>query len=327
MTIRLSVGFYQSGPLEEVVRLAQLAESLGFEGLWLNDAQCRWRDVYVSLGAIAASTSRIVLGPSVTNPLTRHLTVTASAMYSLHELSGGRARMGIGVGDAAVKDVGKRPVSLSELARATEAIRGLWAGNEIPLDGVRSRLWYAAAWARSIPVYFAGAGPRLLRLAGQIADGVLLNVGAEPAYIQSALGSVEEGARSAGRTRRDIFIAARIPTCVSDDPDAKRYVRSRVGVAFLRRVPAGLDERDLEAVKKIRRDYDPQDHLRLDAAYAEHVTDSLVDKFALAGRPEQCLEKTRSLIKTGIDELNLTFMHPDTENLLRLFTRRIVEKL
>ena len=327
MAIRLSVGFYQSGSISEVVRLAQLAESLGFEGLWLNDAQCRWRDVYVSLAAIAVSTSRIELGPSVTNPLTRHLTVTASAMYSLHELAGGRARMGIGIGDAAVKDVGKRPTRTSDLARAIETIRKLWTGSEVSLDGANSRLWYAAGSPRSIPVYIAGSGPRMVKLAGQIADGVLLNVGAEPNYIQSALAGLEEGARSVGRTRRDMIVAARIPTCVSDDPDAKRYVRSRVGVAFLRRMPADLDERDLEAVKKIRRDYDPQDHLRLNAAYAEHVTGSLVDKFALAGRPEECLERARALVKTGVDELNLTFMHPDTESLLRTFARRIIEKL
>ncbi|MBI4525012.1 MAG: LLM class flavin-dependent oxidoreductase [Deltaproteobacteria bacterium] len=327
MAIKLSVGFYQSGPISEAVRLAGLAESMGFEGLWLNDAQCRWRDVYVSLGAIAASTSRMVLGPSVTNTLTRHLSVTASAMYSLDELAGGRARMAIGVGDAAVKDIGRRPASLSELAQATEMIRGFWAGEEIPMDSARPRLLYAAKSARSIPIYFAGAGQKLLRLAGQIADGILLNVGAEPGYIQSALAILEEGARSVGRNRGDIVVAARIPTCVSEDPDAKRYVRSRVGVAFLRRIPADLDESDLKAVEKIRRDYTVQDHLRLDAAYAEHVTDSLVGKFALAGRPEECLEKARALANSGIDELNLTFMHPDTESLLRTFVRHIAEKL
>jgi len=135
MTIRISAGLFQSGPVSEVIRLAQLAEGLGFDGLWLNDAQCRWRDVYVSLGAIGASTSRMVLGPSVTNPLKRHINVTASAMYSLHELTGGRARMGIGIGDAAVKDVGKRPTSIRDLAQAVETKRKLWEGNEVPQDG------------------------------------------------------------------------------------------------------------------------------------------------------------------------------------------------
>jgi 5,10-methylenetetrahydromethanopterin reductase len=248
-------------------------------------------------------------------------------MYTLDELTAGRARMAIGVGDAAVKDIGKRPVRLNELAEAIQIIRRLWAGEEIPMDGARPRLFYAARSARSVPVYFAGAGQKVLRLAGQIADGILLNVGAEPAYIQSALAIVEEGARSVGRNRGDIVVAARIPTCVSENPDAKRYVRSRVGVAFLRRTPADLDEADLRAVEKIRRDYTDKDHLQLDAAYAEHVTDRLVGKFALAGHPEECLEKARALANSGVDELNLTFMHPDMESLLKTFVRHIAEKL
>lgn len=327
MATRISVGFYQSGPVPQLHELAQLVENLGFDGLWLNDAQCRWRDVYVSLAAVAVSTSRIEMGPSVTNPLTRHLSVTASAMYSLHELSRGRARMGIGIGDAAAKDIGIRPTTTAHLEGAVNIIRELWAGHEVFFDGVSSRLWYATSAPRSIPVYFAGSGPRLFKSAGQIADGILLNVGADPKYIQSALAIVEDGLRSVGRNRSDIRIAVRIPACVSDDPDARRYVRSRVGLVVLRRVPADLEEKDLVAVEKIRRAYDPQEHLRLDAAYAEYVTDSLVDKFSLAGRPEECLERVRALMTTGIDELNLTFMHPNTEDLLRIFAERILQKL
>ncbi len=327
MALRLSVGFFESGSISGLIRLARLAESLGFDGLWMNDAQCRWRDLYVSLAAIGVSTSRIELGTSVTNPLTRHVTVTASAMYSLHELTGGRARMGIGVGEAAVKDIGKRPARVNDLARAVETIRELWAGRGVLLDGFSSRLWYAASSPRSIPIYLAGRGPKLIRLAGQIADGMLLNVGAEPKYIQSALSNLEEGARSAGRSRQNMRVAARIPTCVSDDPEDKRYVRSRVGLAVLKKIPADLDEEDLQAVERIRRSYDPREHMRLDAAYAEHVTDSLVNKFALAGRPEECLERVRALVQTGVDELNLTFMHPDIENLLRTFVRRVMERL
>ncbi len=325
--MQFSVGFYQSGPLQEAVRLARLAESLGFDGLWLNDAQCRWRDVYVSLGAIGASTSRIVLGPSVTNALTRHPTVTASAMYSLHELTGGRARMGIGIGDAAVKDVGKRPVRIADLAQAVQAIRALWAGNEIIMEEARCRLWYATNSPRAVPVYLAASGPKLIRSAARFADGVLLNVGVEPTYIRSALAALEEGALSARRARRDVKVAARIPTCISNEPDARRYVRSRVGVTLLNRMPADLDSDDLHAIEKMRRAHDPREHLQLNAAYAQHVTDSLVDKFALAGRPEECLERVRALIKTGVDELNLTFMHPDTGNLLRIFVEGIMEKL
>ena len=323
MATRFSVGFFQSGPIQEVVRLAQLAESLGFDGLWLNDAQCRWRDVYVSLAAIGVSTSRIVLGPSVTNAVTRHPTVTASAMYSLHELTGGRARMGIGIGDAAVKDIGKRPSRISDLTHAIKSIRELWAGNEVLLEEAHSRLQYAANAPRSIPIYVAASGQKLLKSAAQIGDGLILNAGVEPKYIQSALAKLEE----VGRPRQDIKVVARIPTCVSDEPDARRYVRSRVGVTLVNRMPPDLDDDDLMAVEKIRQAHDPREHLQLNATYAQYVTDRLVDKFALAGRPEECLERVRAVIKTGVDELNLTFMHPDTENLLRTFVRGIMEKL
>lgn len=325
--MQFSVGFYQSGPVTEAIHRAQLVESLGFDGMWLNDAQCRWRDVYVTLAAVGASTSRIFLGASVTNPVTRHLTVTASAMYSLDELTAGRARMGIGTGHAAVKDIGKQPAKIAHLTEAVQIVRNLWAGREVFMDGVYSRLWYAESSPRSIPVYCAASGPRMTRLAGEIADGILLNVGAEPAYVRSGLCSVEDGARTVGRSLKDIRVAARIPTCISDDPDAKRYVRSQVGVVVLRKVPSDLDEKDLLAVERIRQSYNPQEHLRLNAAYAEHVTDSLVDKFALAGRPEECLERVRALAKTGIDEMNLTFIHPDPENLLRAFTERILNRL
>jgi 5,10-methylenetetrahydromethanopterin reductase len=235
--------------------------------------------------------------------------------------------MGIGIGDAAAKDIGSRPTTTADLEGAVKTIRELWAGQEVSFNGVPTRLWYASSCPRSIPVYLAGSGPRLFKLAGQIADGILLNVGADLKYIQSALAIVEEGARSVGRSRKDIRIVARIPTCVSEDPDARRYVRSRVGLVVLRRVPAGLSEEDLQAVETIRRAYDPQEHLRLDAAYANHVTNSLVDKFSLAGKPEECLERVRALMRSGLDELNLTFMHPNTEDLLRTFAERIVKKL
>lgn len=327
MAVRITVAFQQSGPILEIVRIARLAESLGFDGLWLNDAQSHWRDVYVSLGAIGASTSRIVLGPGVTNVLTRHLTVTASAMYSLHELNGGRARMGIGTGAAAVEDVGKKPASMASLTSAVGIIRDLWAGRETSVDGSQCRLEYAISAPRSIPVYLAASGPELTRLAGRIADGLLCNVGAEPRHIQAALRKAAEGARSAERKPTDVQLAARIPACISEEPDAARYVRARVGIAALRRAPADFDEEELRAVEKIRQAYDPREHLRLNAAYAGEVTPSLIDKFALAGSPEQCLERVRAIVQTGIDELNLAFMHPDTETLLRTFAERVMAKL
>jgi 5,10-methylenetetrahydromethanopterin reductase len=327
MAIRVTVSFQQSGPISEIVRIAQLAESLGFDGLWLNDAQSHWREVYVSLGAIGAATSRIELGPGVTNVSTRHLSVTASAIYSLDELTGGRARMGIGSGAAAVTDIGNKPARRADLSRAVATLRELWAGREAVFDGARFQLEYAVSSPRSIPVYLSSSAPRMSRLAGEIADGMLCNVGVESRAIEAALFNMQEGARAAGRNPNDRRAAARIPACISDDPEAKRYVRARVGVSAMRRAASDFDETDRRTMEKIRQAYDPREHLRLDAAYAARVTDSLIEKFALAGRPEECLERLRAIAKTGVDELNLAFMHPDTETLLRIFAERIMSRI
>ena len=85
-----SIGIYPTAPAAEVIRLARRAEDLGFQAAWIGDSQCLWREAHVTLGALGASTSRIRLGTSVTNPRTRHVTVTASAAYTLAELTGGR---------------------------------------------------------------------------------------------------------------------------------------------------------------------------------------------------------------------------------------------
>lgn len=327
MTLHFSVGIYQTAPVPEVIRLTRLAEDLGFETAWLGDSQCLWREAYVTLGALAASTSRIKLGTSVTNPLTRHLTVTAAAVYALAELSGGRVLLGIGRGETAVILAGVKRASRGELAGAVASIRALCRGQSVGIDGVEARLSYAGSAPRSVPVYLPGIGPRMLKLAGEIADGVLLTVGADPRYIRAGIAAIEEGARGAGRPPGTVRVAARIPCSVADEPDARHHVRSHVALAVLQAKPFALDEEDRPAVERIRQAYDYRRHLALDAAHADLVPDRLVDKFALAGRPEECLERVRALAACGIEELNIVLMSPTPERLLRTFASRIMERL
>ncbi len=149
--LSFSVGIYPTGPVADVIRLTRLAEDLGFETAWLGDSQCLWREAYVTLGALATSTTRIGLATSVTNPLTRHLTVTASALYSLAELTDGRVLLGIGRGETAVVLAGARRATRDELAGAVRDIRALCLGQSVRIDGVETRLSYAASAPRRIP--------------------------------------------------------------------------------------------------------------------------------------------------------------------------------
>ena len=327
MTLAFSVALYQTAPVAEIIRLSQVAEDLGFQTAWLGDSQCLWREAYVTLGALAVSTRAIKLATSVTNPITRHLTVTASALCSLAELTAGRVVLGIGRGETAVKLAGTRRATVDELRDAVGVIRALCRGEAVRIDGAEARLEYAAASPMAVPVYLPGLAPRMLRLAGEIADGVLLTVGAEPRYIRAGIAALDDGLRAAGRSRDAMRIAARIPCSVSEERGARRHVRSSVALAVLQPKPFDFDEEDRSAVEKIRHAYDYRRHLTLDAAHGDLVPDRLVDKFAIAGTPDECLDRVRALAATGIDELNIVLMSPTPERLLRTFASRIMERV
>jgi 5,10-methylenetetrahydromethanopterin reductase len=327
MPLSFSVGIYQTAPVVEMIRLTRLAEDLGFETAWLGDSQCLWREAYVTLGALAVSTRSIRLGTSVTNPVTRHLTVTASALCSLAELTGGRVLLGIGRGETAVKLAGARRATLAELRDAVRDIRALCQGTSVRIDGVEARLEYAAMSPTTIPVYLPGLAPRMLALAGEVADGVLLTVGAEPRYVRAGLAALDDGLRAAGRSRAAVRVAARVPCSVSDEADPRRHVRSSVALAVLQAKPFAFDDEDRSTIEKIRQAYDYHRHLSLDAAHGDLVPDRLVDKFAIAGSPTECLERVRGLAACAIDEVNIVLVSPTPDRLLRTFATRIMERL
>src|SRR4051812_15971005 len=155
--------------LEEV----QLAERLGYDAAWLGDAQLLWRELYVMLGAAAALTSSISLGSSVTNPVTRLPSVTAGAIATLHELSDGRARLGIGVGGTSTGMVGAASATRAHLAQYVRDVRAFCNGQALPGPHGDMRLVYASASTRP-PIYVGGSGPKVLALAGEIADGAII---------------------------------------------------------------------------------------------------------------------------------------------------------
>src|SRR5687768_8333328 len=129
--VPISLGLFPLEAPARIVHLAQLAEELGYACVWVGDSQMIWREAYVMLGAIAQTTSRIGLATGVTNPVTRDPAVVAAAMETLQELSGGRARLGIGLGDSSVETLGQRPSKLADLERAVREMRALIAGEEV----------------------------------------------------------------------------------------------------------------------------------------------------------------------------------------------------
>ena len=152
----------------------QVAEALGYDIAGHGDSQSLWADVYVALTVAVQATSTIRLGPMVTNPVTRHPAVTAGALASIQRLSGGRVFCGLGSGDSALANIGEHPASVAEFGEYCTAVRQLCAGQDAQFRGQTLRM----SWpVQPVPVWMSAEGPRTLRLAGQIADGVIVASG------------------------------------------------------------------------------------------------------------------------------------------------------
>src|SRR6202011_147925 len=177
--------------IERIVGLTRQAEAAGFEYGWIVDSHVLWKEPYPLLTLMATNTQRMRLGTCVTNPATRDLTVTASLFATLNLISGGRMELGIGRGDSSRRVLGKKPVTPAELERAGVTFRELNAGHEVQYEEQATRV----AWATgSPPVWIAGYGPKVLTLAGRIADGVIIQF-ADPDLIAWCLGFVWQGAK------------------------------------------------------------------------------------------------------------------------------------
>ena len=156
---------------QAILTQRQYSLAAGFDSVWIPDSQLLWRDTFVALALAAASTKRITLAPGVTNLVTRHVTVVASAVRTIQELAPGRFTLALGAGRSAADMAGAAHTPTRELAESLRALRALLSGQPWSFAGRPQRLTGAAG---TYPVYLGAGGPRNVRLAGAEADGIIL---------------------------------------------------------------------------------------------------------------------------------------------------------
>jgi 5,10-methylenetetrahydromethanopterin reductase len=299
--------------------LCREAEATGFDWVGVADSQSVFHELYVALTMAALNTSRVRLGPLVTNPQTRHLVVTASAMASLDELAGGRAVLGLGSGDSAIYTLGAPPATVTGLEDAIDVLGRLTAGEAIKRE---ARTWQVHRTSRRVPIYLAAEGPRTLEMAGRVADGVIVGLGLTPEVIALSLSAIERGARAAGRRLADLDVWWFAKTNVADTRAAaiepiKMALAASANHAFRftlegKGVPADLHE----PIRRLQRDYNSHHHEIAGAGNAVltdrwGLTDFLVDRFAIAGTPADCVAQIRRAMAAGAHQFITTSFVPD----------------
>ncbi len=314
--------------VERIVALTRQAEASGFEYGWIFDSHVLWLEPYPMLTLMATNTQKMRLGTCVTNPATRDITVTASLFATLNLISGGRMQLGIGRGDSSRRVLGKKPVTPAELEQAVNAFRNLTSMKEIDYEGRPTRLTWADGGIP--PVWVAGYGPKVLEMAGRVADGVILQF-ADPDLIAWCVSFVKKGAEAVGRDASKIEIMSAAPVWVSDD--------LKVGRDHVRWFPALVSNHVVDLVSRYkpeelppaltsyvrgRGQYDYLHHCEVDSSNADFVSDEVTDRFCLLGPAEAHIEKLHALARAGVTQFNIYLMCGDEEDTLEKYKEKIL---
>jgi probable F420-dependent oxidoreductase len=314
--------------VDRIVSLTRQAESAGFTYGWIFDSHVIWMEPFPLLTLMAANTKNMRLGTCVTNPAVRDVTVAASLFATLNVASHGRMVMGIGRGDSSRRVLGKKPTTLENLEEFVKTFRELNAGRKVNHEGVEARFPWTNG--QMPPVWVAGYGPKALRTAGRIGDGVILQF-ADPDLISWCLGFVREGAKEAGRDFSRIEIMSAAPVWASDDlataRDRVRWFPALVSNHVLDLISKYKPEElppSLVSYVKDRGKYDYLHHCEVGSDNADFVSDEVIDRFCLVGPIEQHRKKLETLQEAGVTQFNIYLMCGEEEKTLEIYGRDVL---
>lgn len=299
--IRVPVG----RPIPEVAGFIRRCEDAGFDGVGVHDHHHSGRDVYVTLALAAARTERLVLYPATSNTATRHPLVLAALANSLDEIAPGRTLLTLAPGYLSVESVGRKATPLRRLREDVSSVRRLLAGEEVPLRAGGGHLRLNNRAHPRPPVLLTAAGPRMLELAGEVADGVLMLVGLHPDSIAAARERLAAGARKADRDPgelQEIFI---VPIAVGERAVVREWPRRwfREGQPWME-YPSRSNLRWLgEASIDLPAGTEP-------SSISDGMADRICDAFGLFGEPEHCAERLiRAREEAGVEHVFLFPAH------------------
>ena len=292
--IRVPVGL----PVIETAEFIAGCEAAGFSGVGVHDHQHSGRDVYLTLALAAQRTSCLTVYPATTNPVTRHPGVLASLAHTLEEIAPGRVRLTVGPGYLAVGNIGRPRASLETMRQAITAMRRLLRGETVVFNGTETKL-------RNIsdpptPIFMTAAGPRMVELAGEVADGALMLVGLHPGSVAAARRRLQTGAERGNRDLDGFHTIYITPTTIDEDGararrwpqlwfrDDQPYLKypSDSNLIWLRE--AGIDLPDDFVPEKI----------------SDSQADAICDAFGLFGTPQECLERLRRAgSESGVEQV------------------------
>lgn len=306
---RIGLYLIEKHHIRESLRLARLAEESGFDCVWEGEEYPPFRvalDSTIAVAAIAAVTKSIKIGAGVLHTWTRNVMTLATAFATLDELSDGRCMLGIGaLWEPMASMIGiARTKPLKAMREHVEALHDLFEMKTVNVEGefVKLRNVRLLKRPKSIPIYIGATGFNMMELAGEIADGVLMNYLVSPDYNKQALESLSKGAAKAGRKVEDLDRPQLVACSMDADADKGLDSARLVVTEYLFLEPhimkaSGIKPDLLDTIQKTLGSW-PAKPDRLQEALAL-VDDDLVRSVCAAGAPEDCRQKVREYVAAG----------------------------
>ncbi|BBB00959.1 putative oxidoreductase [Actinacidiphila reveromycinica] len=327
-------------PASRVVALMRRAERNGFTHGWTFDSAVLWQEPFVILSQVLAATEHLKVGTMVTNPGTRTWEVTASSFATLNDMYGNRTVCGIGRGDSAMRVAGRKPNTLARISAAMRVIRALGRGEEADLGGGTAVRFPWISEGAELPVWMAAYGPKALRMAGEEADGFILQL-ADLYLTASMVKAVRGAAEAAGRDPASVTVCVAAPAYVTEDDspaalaharDQCRWFGGMVGnhvADLVARYGAHSSDvpDELTDYIKAREGYDYSHHGRTGNPDTAFVPDEIVDRFCVIGPVEAHVEKLSALRAAGVDQFAVYDMHDAQESVIDAYGSRVIPAL
>ena len=340
--VRFGVGIYTAEPLPVVTEQVRLVERLGYDSVWLLDSQLVGRELYATMAAAALATDRVLIGSGVTQPYTRHVTVTACGHATIDDLAPGRVALGIGRGDSAVLGVGGTLPGFTEFARHIDELRKLMTGERFEMAGKTVGLKFVdPTEPKRIPIYVAASGPQALALACKLGDGVIIHCGAGEVMIGRAMELVREGAKKAGKDLADLDVVWWVHTSIDDDwAKVKEHYRPKMISKFRHKRPVSIEEQgvtlDAATFEEAKNSYNFMEHATSGAAHgvwADVFPDDVWRQEAFLGTADEVYETCRRGLAANPEISHVVINPPASgfgitvEAVYERFARGVIDRL
>jgi len=326
-------------PYEKMVEDAVLADKLGLDSVWVPDHiilenyRSTSLEAWCLLSALGTCTSKVTLGTSVTDPYRRHPAVLAQTVATLDQITGGRAILGLGAGEAMNVDPFGIPRDrrIARMKETVEILRSLWKGEIIDYDGkifslTKAFLQVLPAQKPSVPIYLAANSPMTRRLVGRHAEGWLAEM-MSPKRYEADIREVDAAARKAGRSIKDIDVVCVVTTAVSSDYDAAREAALLQAKRRFLWWPKQLKLYGYTVTEE----YD-WNYLLIDKDTSEEirkripeVSDKACEEVTIFGTSEDCVDKIGKYLKSGVTHFEFEVVSPYKET-CRLLKEKVIPR-